>query len=211
MTKHSVQPTGQTASTILKLFRAVAEAFRAILNPNWYGSPEYLKELEDEAKAEQAIEVLLRERYASAMTNTAELEARAAVHGVRFFPMTEQHQRAAILDFLDNPQSPSLLTPIHATHFQALDQDGNVTFTMAHPVNRAQYMITQRYAARHGWQDEYYTGERATWTTEQWLEQEQRERSNRTLRATAGEVRILSQRDFRRSASQSSMTHRRFG
>lgn len=156
--------------------------------------------LEAEHRDEQTHEEALRRRY-NANFHQAEIDVRAARHRIKFSLTALPHHRAAVLDFLDDPTAPTHLTPMHASWFQALDEDGKATFTMAHPTNRAAFLITSRYAARYGWQSEHYTTERAKWSPEQWLDFESQERQQ--LRATraeclaTGTLKILQVRDFR--------------
>jgi hypothetical protein len=154
-----------------------------------------------EQREEDAADDELQRRYPNAIFQTRELERRAAEHGVKFAPFAHPHHRAAILDFLDNPHVSLPLTPRHATWVCAVDRDGTQNSSMAHPVNQAQFMITYRFVRSHGLQDDYYTSERAGWTTAQWLEHEHAEREIMKAAAerarTTGRPHIISSTDHR--------------
>jgi len=157
-------------------------------------------ELDRDYRIDQAHEEALRQRYPDAIFHQDEFDARATQHRIRFSPFARPHHRAAVLDYLDNPAAPTHLTAMHATWFQALDENGEVTFTKAHPVNRAQFMITYRDAIRRGYQLEDYRAERANWTTEQWLNHERQEREEsvaRSKRFEAGYIGPSRLRDYR--------------
>ena len=188
--------TPQNAKAIVRLFRSLASIIRQTVNA-FQGGPAFdPAELDFEHAQEQAHEAALRRRYATAIFYQEVLDVRAAQHRIKFSPRAEPHHREAILDFLDDPSAPTRLTPMHASWFQALDDDGKPTFTMAHPVNRAEFLITQRYATRYGWQLEHYSAERAEWTNDQWLAHERRERELSASRLAAGRPQVLKVRDY---------------
>lgn len=65
------------------------------------------------ALANAAQEAAIRARYAQAELDWPALEARAAAHGIAFSSTAEAHHRAAILDYLDHPGAPTLISHKH--------------------------------------------------------------------------------------------------
>lgn len=131
--------------------------------------------MEAEAREEQAAEAALQQRYPNAILKWNEMERRARRHGIKFPPAAQAHHRAAILEFLDNPDAPTYLTPMHATWFYAIDSNGRPVGSITHPANLAQFQIIYRYAATHGWKSDHFTAERAQWSVQQWRDHERKE------------------------------------
>lgn len=55
----------------------------------------------------------LRRHYPRGSIDAAEIEARARAHGITFSVTAQLHHRAAILDYLDNPGAPTLISSKH--------------------------------------------------------------------------------------------------
>jgi hypothetical protein len=64
----------------------------------------------------EARDKTLRKKYRSAIYRLPELRQRALTHAVAFTPATQAYVRAAILDYLDNPDAA---TDLDITHFTA--------------------------------------------------------------------------------------------
>lgn len=152
--------------------------------------------LEAEAREERAAEAALQQRYPNAILKWNEMKRRAQQHGIKFLPAAQAHHRAAILEFLDNPDAATYLTPMHATWFCAIDPNGRPAGSITHPANLAQFQIIYRYAARHSWTSDHYTAERAQWSVQQWRDYERKERTLRAARPANGCSQIT-QRTFR--------------
>ena len=183
-----------SAAALVHLFRECARQLRRalwLLNGRPGADPDVLaaEQREDEERERE-----LRRRYPDAIFRTREFEERARQHGIKFCPLAQPHHRAAILEFLDNPGAPKLLSSMHATWFQAIDADGRFDGSMAHPVNQAQFQITYLYAQSHGWQTNYWTSERAQWSVAQWLDHEQEQRA---IMAAASARALATGRDQR--------------
>lgn len=67
------------------------------------------------ALANEEQESAIRQRYPHAILDWNLLEKRARAHGIRFSPTAQAHHRAAILDYLDNPDAPTLIAHKHLT------------------------------------------------------------------------------------------------
>jgi hypothetical protein len=181
---------------IVRLFRALASMLHQIVQTRDSRQAFDPALSVAESREEQAHEEALRQRYPNAMLQWNEMERRAAQHRVKFSAHAEAHHRAAILEFLDNPDLPTALTPMHATWFHAIGSDGQTTGSMAHPANRAQFQITYRWAARHNWSSDWYTAEHAQWSVQQWVDYERKERAAYAERPT-GRTCILTHNGWR--------------
>ncbi len=80
-----------------------------------YPDPAFWEYVADRSEAEKAVERELLCRYPDASSNARLLDARAQGHGVVFSDAALPHHRAAILDHLDNPETPTILTPSQLT------------------------------------------------------------------------------------------------
>jgi hypothetical protein len=169
----------EATKLIVRLFQAVASTLRGWLPPS-----SSRRDFEEEQAAEAALQKL----YPKAVLQWNQMEQRARKHGIKFSPLAQAQHRAAILDFLDNPDALTHLTPMHATWFFAIDPNGQPAGSMSHPANLAQFQIVYRYAVRHRWDSEFYTTERALWTPQQWRDYERQERDLRA--ANLGRVQI---------------------
>lgn len=135
--------------------------------------------------AHQASEVAIKRRYAHAYFRREELDARAKRHGVDFSFMTSHAHRAAMLDFLDNPNAPTLLNSMHMTWFRGIDANGVPTQSRVHPVNRAIYNWNARDVERMRPRGDpnhdhavanlnaHFPIIRVDWTAQQWVAHEQ--------------------------------------
>lgn len=150
--------------------------------------------LEREHREWLAADAELHRRYPNAMFHERELAERAQAHGVRLSPFDSPHHRAALLDYLDDPArteplwNVSMAVSIAAINAQALDEHGEFTVSMIHPVNRARYKLIGYQFKRSGHQDEYYNDERAGWSLEQWLRYEQVDKEIRKFCSTIGTI-----------------------
>ena len=95
-----------------QIARAFLEAFgllgRALAPSNIRAmSEEETRQVQAEFELLERRDRALRRKYASAITKLPELARRAEAHGVAFSFSAEPYKRAAILDFLDNPNAPT--------------------------------------------------------------------------------------------------------
>jgi hypothetical protein len=142
----------------------------------------------------RADEAALKEKYRNAIFNWNEIEARAKKHAVYFSPSCEGHHRAAILDFLDNPQMPTRLNSMHMTWFYGANTKGELAHSCTHAVDRKKY----EWLARHWnayplsgnpkddrsvhWLREEFSLHRVGWTSDQWRQHEAEKRTMSDLR-----------------------------
>jgi hypothetical protein len=114
-------------------------------------------------------ETAIRLRYADAALHWNQLNARALAHGVSFSLTAQAHHRAAILDALDDPHAPTLLTHKHLTWAHVVDEDGYADNCPTHPAARALYRLRScQFPA-------LYPPERNSWNDAQWREHESRQ------------------------------------
>src|SRR5262245_25095903 len=87
-----------------------------ILGPSdtWPMPAEEARRVQVEFELTERRDKALREKFASASTQLPELARCAEAHGVTFSLATAPYRRAAILDFLDNPNAA---TDLDSTHF----------------------------------------------------------------------------------------------
>ena len=147
------------------------------------------KQMQIDAEAQERAEAEMRRRFSEGPVDWHELEQRARNHGVKFAHCARAHHRAALLDFLDNPDAPSPLTYMHMTWIIPIDQTtGRSTFSGTHPAGRDIYRWTARhihgmYANPHDPQDVRTVDrlkaltplDRASWSAEQWRAHEAQE------------------------------------
>ena len=69
------------------------------------------------ALANEEQEDAIRNRYSRATLDWNQLEKRARAHGIAFSVTAQAHHRAAVLDYLDNPGAPTLISHKHLTWF----------------------------------------------------------------------------------------------
>jgi hypothetical protein len=188
------RPQNSVDDLLAQLLRAILELFR----PAPLSSPILASRMREEREAEEAAEARILQRYAGAAFYTAELERRAKARGVIFAPALRAEYRAAILDFLDNPDAPTPLTGMHMTWFWGAGPDGRSTASRMHPVNRAIYRWNARDVARmrpygdpssdaalHRLRTIHYPLDRCDWTAAQWAAHEQQAAPSRPLQVKA--------------------------
>jgi len=171
------RPQNTADDLLAQLLRAILELFR----PAPLSNPILAARKREEREAEEAAEAQILQRYAGAVFHAAELDRRAKAHGVMFVPALRAEYRAAILDFLDNPDAPTPLTGMHMTWFWGAGPDGRSTASRTHPVNRAIYRWNARDVARmrpygdphsdaalHRLRTIHYPLDRRDWTAAQW-------------------------------------------
>jgi hypothetical protein len=180
--KTETERQSHTVDQILAQFlQAIFELFR----PAPLSNPRLAARMRDEHEAARAAKDAILKRYVGAIWRADELERRAKAHGVVFAPAMRAEYRAAILDFLDNPDGPTPLTGMHMTWFWGADQNGRTTASRTHPVNRAVYRWNARDfaqmrpygdaqsdAALHRLRTIHYPLDRCDWTTAQWAAHE---------------------------------------
>jgi len=107
---------GEKSSPIADAFLAAFGLLRRALGPSnvWAVSEEEAARVQAEFELLERRDRALRDKYASAISQLPELARRAQEHGVAFTAGTAPYKRAAILDFLDNPNTP---TDLDITHF----------------------------------------------------------------------------------------------
>jgi len=107
---------GEKSNPIAEAFLAAFGLLRRALGPSnvWAMSEEEAARVQAEFELLERRDRALRDKYASAISRLPELARRAQEHGVAFTVGTAPYKRAAILDFLDNPNAP---TDLDITHF----------------------------------------------------------------------------------------------
>lgn len=156
--------------------QSVLEAFAAVLR-ELFGrraspstSTEQVMAAQEEMRRmreiDEAAERAIKEKYRNAFLNWNDMNAKAIRLGVSFSMHATDYQRAAILDFIEHPNEPSLLRDKHTHLFSGMRPDGNATLSMTHPVNRAAYKISSREFPS------VFPAERVNWTAHQWREHE---------------------------------------
>jgi hypothetical protein len=171
------RPSNTVDQLLAQFLQAIFELFR----PAHLHNPRLAARMREEREAARAAEDAILKRYAGAIWKADEMERRAKAHGVVFAPAMRAEYRAAILDFLDNPDAPTPLTGMHMTWFWGADQNGRTTASRTHPVNRAVYRWNARDVARlqpygdansdaalHRLRTIHYPLDRYDWTTAQW-------------------------------------------
>ena len=108
--------SGEKSNPIADAFLAAFGLLRRALGPSNVRvmSEEEARLVQAEFELLERRDRALREKYAFAISRLPELARRAQEHGVAFTLGTAPYRRAAILDFLDNPNAP---TDLDITHF----------------------------------------------------------------------------------------------
>lgn len=175
--------TSTTFSAIITQFLlALIETFETLALVDGAERARARAEFEAIAGAEREIQ----KRYAHALMNHADIRRRSQEHGVWFSPFCSPAEKAAILDFLDNPEQPTLLTALHMTRFMARgDSEFSTVASRTHPVNRAIYnwqahhWASQAFSGHatsdkelHDLKTVHYPMSRYGWTAEEWADHE---------------------------------------
>ena len=175
------KPINMLADILAQFFHAVREAFI----PAAPDSIEYRRRIREEWDEKETAEAAIKRKYANSLFQTEDIRRRAAEHGVIFSVLATHAHRAAILDFLDNPNAPTPLHAMHMTWFWGATVDGKTTVSRTHPVNRAVYNWNARNfaasrpygnahadASLHRLRSVHFPLERCSWTTDQWVAHE---------------------------------------
>lgn len=136
-------------SSLLTVLQQMLKSFLEVCAPRrrTLRDPSVRARSEAETQAMFAAEDAISSTYANAIFNANAIHERSVRHGIEFSQTATLAHRAAILDFLDNPESPTPLTTMHMTWFNAVTRDGNVTLSKTYPANRARYNFEARYYA----------------------------------------------------------------
>ena len=152
-------------STLQVLLESFAAVWRELLTPRRAEEPavdaaaESLRRYWERRDNERALD----EEYSDRMRyNWTLIDERTKAHGVSFSVHATRVERAAILDFLDNPSAPTLLRDRHTFLFEGMGANGRPSHLMSHTVNRAKHRISSREFPT------IFPPERNGWTAEQW-------------------------------------------
>jgi hypothetical protein len=185
-------PQPQTPNSIIETLIAriygVFAAMGEVCSKERHVSSKYPQRLREEAEARDEAEATIDAKYWYATFEPGKIEARAKALGVRFLSMATGAHRAAILDFIENPDAPTPLNSMHMTWFSGITPDGEFTLSRTHHVNRAVYDWSARHfatalpyehpssdAALERLKRHHFPLERTQWNSQKWREFEDTE------------------------------------